>query len=400
MQSTQIGQVETTSKTTAICAISIVFPCLNEAASVGNCVASARDVLHGSGLHGEVIVCDNGSTDNSDSIAQDAGAFVIRESRRGYGSAISRGVSAARGEYVFLLDADGSYDLSQIDAFLTHLEAGADLVMGNRFSGRISPGSMPWMHQFIGSPVLSAVLNLFFGTQVRDVHCGLRAFSRNAFDRMALRTTGMEFASEMVARAACLGLRIDEVSVDYHPRIWDSKLRRYHDGWRHLRFLLMYSPTWLFLLPSTLMMLFGLGLLTVLAFAPIEFAGRQWDMHFSAVASLVTLLGTQIAWLGISARTLAVRHGFTSDDPFISRMYAAFNLETGLVASLAIATLGFLIAAFVIAQWSGRGYPPLDMIRPLLLAVTLIVVGAQAIFNVFFLSLLGVETRAVDPTRS
>jgi hypothetical protein len=376
------------------CAVSVVFPCLNEAESVGACVAEAKRRLFEAGLDGEVVVCDNGSTDGSEVIAAVAGALVVRETQRGYGAAIAGGLRVARGDYLVVLDADGSYDLGQIGEMFARLRAGADLVMGDRFRGRIAPGAMPWLHRFVGSPLLSGMLNLFFGTRVGDVHCGLRAFTRDAYERMGLRTTGMEFASEMVARAARIGLRIEAVPVDYHPRAGASKLRRYHDGWRHLRFLLMYSPTWLFLLPSLLMVLVGLGLLAALAIAPFQFAGRQWDMHLSAAASLMTLLGTQLAWLGVSARTVAVRQGFDPDDPVVLAFYRRFTLEIGLGVAAFVLFAGLGLATAVVGYWIGRGFPPLDMIRPLLLAVTLIVVGVQSAFNAFFLSLLGIETQA------
>jgi glycosyltransferase involved in cell wall biosynthesis len=377
----------------AECDVSIVFPCLNEVQSVASCVLDARQRVADAGLDGEVIVSDNGSSDGSPLAAQGAGAVVVAEAQRGYGAAVAGGVAVARGRSIVMLDADGSYDLRAVGEMIARLEAGADLVMGNRFRGAIGRGAMPWAHRYIGSPVLSALLNLFFGTRVGDVHCGLRAFSRDAYDRMDLRTTGMEFASEMVARAGRLGLRVEEVPVDYHPRTGESKLRRYHDGWRHLRFLLMYSPTWLFLLPSAAMIVLGLGLLIALAISPIHFLGRNWDMHVSALASLLTLVGTQLGWLGISARTVAVRGGFDPDDPVVARFYRTFSLEAGLVVACAIVVSGLVLAGSIVASWVISGFPALDMIRPLILAVTLILVGVQSAFNAFFLSLLAIETR-------
>jgi hypothetical protein len=296
-----------------------------------------------------------------------------------------------------MLDADGSYDLSSIKPMVDALRAGADLVVGNRFQGHVAPGAMPWAHRYLGSPVLSGLLNLFFGTSVGDVHCGMRAFTRDAYHRLALKTTGMEFASEMIARAARIGLNVAEVPVDYHPRAGASKLRRYRDGWRHLRFLLMYSPTWLYMIPSVALFLVGLTLLVALAFSPITFSGRTWDMHLAAIASMLCVLGTQAAWLGISARTVAVIHGFDPEDRFISNFYQRFNLERGLLVALMFLVAGVLIGAWVVMRWAASGFPELDQIRPLLLAVTLVIVGMQSSFNAFFLSLLSVETRAVHP---
>jgi glycosyltransferase involved in cell wall biosynthesis len=381
----------------AACEVSIVFPCLNEASSVGDCVENSTEQLERAGISGEVIVCDNGSEDGSELQAARAGARVVRESTRGYGSALRAGIRAAQGEYIVMLDADGSYDLGAIAPMVASLRAGADLVMGNRFRGRLAPGSMPWLHQHVGSPLLSWLLNLFFGTSVGDVHCGMRAFTRDAYHRLALKTTGMEFASEMVARAARIKLNIAEVPVDYHPRAGESKLRRYRDGWRHLRFLLMYSPTWLYLVPSAALFVVGMTLLSVLAIAPLEVFGRVWDMHLAAVASMLCVLATQVAWLGISARTVAVIHGFDPEDRFIANFYRRFTLERGLLLALAFLIVGVGIGSYVVLNWAAQGFPQLDQIRPLLLAMTLVIVGVQSSFNAFFLSLLSVETRAVRP---
>ncbi len=379
------------------CEVSVVFPCLNEAEAVGDCVGETVAALDRAGIHGEVVVCDNGSTDDSERVATRAGARLVHESRRGYGSALRTGIRAAQGEYIVMLDADGSYDLGAIWPMVEKLRAGADLVVGNRFQGQLAPGAMPWAHRYIGSPILSGLLNLFFATSVGDVHCGMRAFTRDAYHRLALKTTGMEFASEMIARAARIGLHIAEVPVDYHPRAGASKLRRYRDGWRHLRFLLMYSPTWLFMIPSLLLFLTGFLLLVALAFAPITVLGRQWDMHVAAIASMLCVLGTQAAWLGISARTVAVIHGFDPEDRFISGFYRRFTLERGLALAGVFLLAGITIGAWVVVSWASQGFPQLDQIRPLLLAVTLVIVGVQSSFNAFFLSLLSVETRAVRP---
>ncbi|MBV8715974.1 MAG: glycosyltransferase family 2 protein [Chloroflexi bacterium] len=376
------------------CEVSIVFPCLNEAASVGSCVSSSIEELERASIAGEIVVCDNGSRDDSEFEAARAGARVVHESARGYGSALRAGIRAAQGEFIVMLDADGSYDLNAIAPMVAALRAGADLVMGNRFRGHLAPGAMPWLHRYVGSPLLSWLVNLFFGTSVGDVHCGMRAFTRDAYHRLALKTTGMEFASEMVARAARVKLNIAEVPVDYHPRAGESKLRRYRDGWRHLRFLLMYSPTWLYMIPSALLFIVGISLLVALAFSPLNVLGRQWDMHLAAVASMLCVVGAQAAWLGISARTVAVIHGFDPEDKFIRQFYDRFTLERGLVFALAFLLCGGATAGWVIWRWAAHGFPQLDEIRPLLLGVTLVIVGVQSMFNAFFLSLLGVETRA------
>ena len=371
-----------------------MFPCLNEAASIGACVRDARAALAELGIRGEVVVCDNGSVDGSARLASQAGARTVHQHRPGYGAALMGAIGAAEGDYIVMLDGDGSYDLAALGAMIQALRGGADLVMGNRFRGHLAPGAMPWAHQHIGSPVLSGLLNLLFGTSVGDAHCGLRAFTRAAYRRMALKTTGMEFASEMVARAARTGLQIVEVPVDYHPRSGESKLRRFRDAWRHVRFLLMYSPTWLYLGPSALLFVVGLGLLIALAFSPFEALGRLWDMHLAAVASMLCVVGTQIAWLGISARTVAVIHGFDPEDRFLELFFRAFTLERGLVLALGLLLVAMAIGAFVVVQWAAGGFTTLDAIRPLLLAITLAIVAVQGIFNAFFLSLLSIETRA------
>ena len=321
---------------------------------MADCVRDALRQLESAGIRGEVVVCDNGSSDDSELRAAQAGARIVHEERRGYGSALRTGIRAARGEYIIMLDADGSYDLRAIGAMVDALRNGADLVMGNRFQGNMAPGAMPWSHRYIGSPALSGLLNLFFSTSVGDVHCGMRAFTRDAYHRLALKTTGMEFASEMVARAARIGLRIEEVPVDYHPRAGASKLRRYRDGWRHLRFLLMYSPTWLYMIPSIALIVVGFALLIALAISPISFMGRIWDMHLATIASMLCVLGTQAAWLGISARTVAVIHGFDPEDRFISSFYKHFSLERGLGLSLLFLLAGLVIGGWVVVEM-GRG---------------------------------------------
>jgi hypothetical protein len=368
------------------CTVSVVMPCLNEAEAIGRCIAEAQRQFRLAGIDGEVVVCDNGSDDGSDVEACRAGARVVHEPRKGYGSALSTGIRIASATYIVIVDADWSYDLSALPRIVSALDSGADLVMGNRFKGRIARGAMPWMHRCIGGPALSALLNLFFGTQVGDVNCGLRAFTREAYEILAPRATGMEFASEMVARAGRAGVHIAEVPVDYRNRLGRSKLRRYRDGWRHLRFLLMFSPTWLYLVPSGVLAACGLILLAALAISPLELLGRRWDMHLAATASLVTVLGTQLGWLGISARTVAILHGFGPQNAQLGP--TRLNLESGLALAGVFTLVGVVIASWVVLGWIIRGLPPLDEIRPLLLAITLIVVGVQGVFNAFFLSLL------------
>jgi glycosyltransferase involved in cell wall biosynthesis len=373
--------------------VSIVLPCLDEAGAVRACVTEALEALATLGLTGEVVVADNGSTDGSARLALEAGARVVTEPQTGYGLAICSGVRASRGKFVIIADADGSYDLSAIGGIIERLEDGSEVVLGNRFKGEIERGAMPWAHRAIGTPLLSWLIKLFFRTNVGDAMCGLRGITREAFARLALRTTGMEFASEMIARAAREGLQVAEVPVRYRSRIGNSKLRRYRDGWRQVRFLLMYGPTWIYAIPSAILTATGLTLLVTLAVTPIAAFGRQWDMHLAAIASLLTVVGTQIAWLGICARTIAVLLHFTTNDTLITHFYRFFRLETGLLLAGLLLVAGGSIIGVVLWSWASRGFAPLDEIRPLLLAITLIILAFQTAFNVIFLSLLGVRTR-------
>ena len=287
----------------ATCEVSIVFPCLNEESGVGECVKDADARLTRAGIAGEVIVCDNGSSDGSETAAARAGARVVHEPSRGYGSALRTGIRAAQGEYIVILDADGSYGPRSVRSNGGGAACGPARTWSWVTASKVTRRThAPWAHRYVGSPLLSGLLNLFFGTGVGDVHCGMRAFTRGAYHRLALKTTGMEFASEMVARAARIRLKIAEVPVDYHPRAGASKLRRYRDGWRHLRFLLMYSPTWLYMIPSAPVrtrLRFADGTADVAA----QFLAASGDMHLAAIASNTVSLATQCLAFGISART-------------------------------------------------------------------------------------------------
>src|SRR5579883_1501900 len=286
--------------------VSVVMPCLNEALTVEICVTKARDALLAAGVVGEVIVADNGSTDGSRELASRAGARVVPVSRRGYGAALQGGVAAARGRYVIMGDADDSYDFSRISQFIERLRGGDELVMGNRFRGEIRPGAMPWHHRYVGNPVLTGILNLFFRTGIGDAHCGLRAFRKDSYDRLRLTTPGMEFASEMVVKASLRGLQISEVPVVLYPdgRDRPPHLRSFRDGWRHLRFLMMSSPVWLFFMPSIVFDLIGLPLLCLLPFISITLFHHPFQMHFSLLGSTLVMLSFQLAQLGIFAKVI------------------------------------------------------------------------------------------------
>src|SRR5438105_7416406 len=308
--------------------VSVVIPCLNEAENIERCVLAARDGLAGVDGKGEVIVVDNASEDDSARLAAQAGARVVSERRRGYGQAYLAGFAAARGRYIVMADADLTYGFNEIPRFVAELEAGAELVLGDRMDN-IRPGAMPWLHRYVGNPILTGLLNLFFRTGVNNAHCGMRAVRRDGLPRLDLRTTGMEFASEMVIRAAKERLRIDEFPIEYHPRGGESKLSSFRDGWRHLRFLLVHSPNHLFIVPGAV--LAGIGALIVLLVGSgLELFGRAWGLHAIIAGALVMIVGTQVLALGLCAHAYGT-YFMGEKDPWFDRMRARFRLEHGLL---------------------------------------------------------------------
>lgn len=371
--------------------LSVVIPCLNEAQSIANCVREARTAFEETGIVGEVVVADNGSTDGSQELAREAGAEVINEIRRGYGSAYLAGFAAARGRYILMGDADETYDFRQLGRFVELLEQGADLVMGSRRKGTIHPGAMPWLHRYIGNPVLTGILNLFFRTGVSDAHCGMRAFRRDLLPRLDLRTTGMEFASEHVIRASKLGLDIREIPIEYHPRAGESKLSSFSDGWRHLRFLLVHSSTWLFVIPGAALLLLGLLAGTIVV-AEIDVLGREWQLHTLIGAAMLAIVGAQVLQLGLSARTYAAYY-FGEHDALFDRFRERLRLEHGLAVGGLILFLGFVLAAVVVVTWIERGFGQLGEEKFAVAGLTMVVLGIQTIFASFFLSVLGLRRR-------
>jgi glycosyltransferase involved in cell wall biosynthesis len=370
--------------------VSVVIPCLNEAASIERCVARARDALEGQGWQGEVIVADNGSEDGSAELAKAAGALVVFEPRRGYGSAYLAGFAAATGEYIVMADADLTYDFGDIPRFVEELDGGADLVMGNRMKG-IQPGAMPWLHRYVGNPVLTGILNLFFRTGVRDAHCGMRAVRREVLPRLDLRTTGMEFASEMVIRAGKAKLEIAEIPIHYHPREGDSKLSSFRDGWRHLRFLLVHSPNWLFIVPGTILALLGV-IVSFTVLLQIQVFGREWDLHAMVAGALLMIVGTQVLALGLCAHAYGT-YFMGEKDPWFDRMRARFRLEHGLLLGGVVIFAGLVMAAVIVGIWVDRGFGELSEERLAVLAATLLIVGLQIFFSSFLISILGLRRR-------
>jgi glycosyltransferase involved in cell wall biosynthesis len=375
------------------------MPCLDEAETVERCVRSARAALEGAGLAGEVIVADNGSTDASPEIAARSGARVVPVAERGYGSALRGGIASARGSYVVMGDADDSYDFSAIPAFVRKLEEGSDLVMGSRVLGRIEPGAMPPLHRWLGNPVLSFLGRLFFRVPVSDFHCGLRAFRKESIERLGLRTTGMEFASEMVVKAALFGLRIGEIPVTLRPdgRARPPHLRTWRDGWRHLRFLLLYSPRWLYLVPGLLLAALGAFLILWLLPGPRRFLGLSLDVHTMMAGGAMVLVGTQAILFGVFAKIFAITEGLRPMDPFFARLFDRYvTLETGLLAGAVTSFGGLALVARVLVAWRAAGWGPLDeteTLRWMIPGTLLLALGAEAIFASFFLSILGLKRR-------
>lgn len=377
--------------------VSVLMPCLNEAATVATCVAKARAALERAGLVGEVIVADNGSDDGSADLARGAGARVVAASPRGYGAAYLAALAEARGRYLVLGDADDTYDFGEVPRFVAALKGGADVVLGSRLKGTIAAGAMPWLHRYVGNPVLSGILGLLFRQRVSDAHCGLRALSRQAAERMRLKTHGMEFASEMVARAARAGLTVGEIPISYYPRRGRSKLRRFRDGWRHLRFMLLLSPAALFILPGLMSLLAGAAGLVVLLPGPVRLGSGPgalvFDFHFMFVASALAILGAQLLVLGVGAKTYARLSALDRGDAWLERFYRHFTLERGIVAGAALLAVGLGTNAAILISWLASGRGALFAVRPAIVGLTCLVLGAELVFGSFFLSMLRDEPR-------
>lgn len=385
--------------------LTILMPCLDEAETLATCIGKAQDYLKRSGVSGEVLIADNGSTDGSQQIARDLGARVVDIDVKGYGAALSGGIAAARGKYVIMGDADDSYDFSALDAFVEALRAGNHLVMGNRFAGGIAPGAMPPLHKYLGNPVLSFAGRLFFKTPIRDFHCGLRGFDRQAILNLNLRTTGMEFASEMVVKSTLSGLKVAEVptTLSKDGRSRPPHLRSFRDGWRHLRFLLLFSPRWLFLYPGIALLVIGIFGTSVLLPGPVQITPQiELDIHTLLVAAMCVLLGLQAVSFALIGRNFATRYGFIPRSEKFGTLLELLSLERILLVAIALMAGGIIGLFWSVAQWAETGFGGLtysDMMRPMITSMTALVAGLQMMMTGFLSSMINIpfyERRLTD----
>ena len=379
--------------------VSVVIPCLNEAETVALCVRKAREGMAALGVVGEVIVADNGSDDGSPELASEASARVVPVEERGYGAAIRGGMSAARGEFIVIGDADDSYDFTAIGPFVRELRGGNDLVVGNRFKGELKPGAMPWLNRYVGNPLLSSIGKLLFSSPCGDFHCGLRAIRRTALDRLDLRSTGMEFASEMLVKASLFGLRVTEVPITLSRagRSRRPHLRPWRDGWRHLRFLLLFRPRWLFLYPGLALMLIGLVLMGLVLPGSRRIGSVTLDVHTLLYGGAAVVIGLQAVLFATFARIFAIREGFLPDDPRLRTISRLVTLEHGLAAGGLLVAAGLAGSVYAVVYWGSRSFGALDYqdtFRIVIPSVVLLTAGIQTMFSSLFLSFLGLRNSA------
>ena len=382
--------------------LSIVMPCLNEAETLATCIRKASNALREEGVEGEIVIADNGSTDGSQEIAQREGARVVPVAEKGYGNALRAGIESARGPWVLMGDADDSYDFSKIGGFLKHLREGSDLVMGCRLptgGGTIMKGAMPWKHRWIGNPALTFIGRLFFHSPAHDFHCGLRAFTKEAYGKLGLQTTGMEFASEMVIRATLEGIKIAEVPITLHPdgRSRAPHLRSWRDGWRHLRFMLLFSPRWLFLMPGLALSLMGLAGMLILAFGALELGKVVLDVGSLMGCAMILLVGVQAVWFAVFTRAFAEAEGLLPPQVRLRKILEKVTLEWGLVSGLLLASCGSGLFLWAFLDWRAAGFGGIsysENMRRIIPASTLILMGIQNVFGSFFMGVLSLKRRA------
>ena len=376
--------------------LTVLMPCLNEAETLATCIRKAQGSLRELGIDGEVLIADNGSDDGSQDIARSLGARVVDVPVRGYGAALRAGIAAARGTYVIMADADDSYALDDLEPFVEQLRQGADLVMGNRFTGTIEPGAMPPLHKYLGNPVLSFLGRRFFRLPIGDFHCGMRGFRRDSILRLDLHTTGMEFASEMVVKASMANLTMTEVPTTLRPdgRTRAPHLRTWRDGWRHLRFLLLYSPRWLFLYPGMVLFLIGVVGTTVLAFGPLRVGSAVFDLQSMLVFSTMAVLGVQSLMFAVIARVLGAELGFLPATGELFDRHRIWSLERGLVAGAILTLVGFVIIGYQVFSWAGTGFGALELAQSMRISIlgsTLLLMGVQLFLSSFLVSIPRVQ---------
>ena len=377
--------------------ISVVVPCLNEEDAVGTVVDQAWQGIRDSGRRGEVIVVDNASTDRSAEVAAEHGAIVVREERPGYGSAYLAGLAVARGDYVVMGDADATYPMRELAPFVERLASGNDLVVGSRFEGTIHGEAMPWLNRHVGNPILTGLLNILFGVKISDAHCGMRAVRRDALEALDLHSTGMEFASEMVFKAFRRKLRVSEIPIDYYPRVGESKLNRFGDAWRHVRFMLLYSPSWLYFVPGVILLVIGIVGAIALAAGPVTILGRTWQIHSLFLCMFAILLGTQVVQLGIFARAFAYAH-LGETDALVERARDRLRLEHGLAGGGILLLTGTAMLLVIFVGWAIHGFGALSHEYASALGFTLVALGTQVVLGSFFLGLLTMRT--TDPSHA
>lgn len=382
------------------CELTVLMPCLNEAETLARCIAKARSFLSRSGICGEIVVADNGSTDGSQAVARANGARVVDIAERGYGSALSGGIREARGEFIVMGDSDDSYDFERLELFVEKLREGYELVMGNRFRGGIAHGAMPALHRYLGNPVLTGIGRLLFGSACGDFHCGLRGMSRAAMLRLDLRAPGMEFASEMVVKATLAGIRIAEVPTTLRPdgRSRAPHLRSWRDGWRHLRFLLLFSPRWLFFYPGLALLAAGVAGMAWLLPGPRRLGGITFDIHSLYFSSLSVVIGFEAVMFWVLSKLYSIREGFVAPSQLFQRVMRIVTIEAGLISGSGLVFAGLCLALFAVGDWGMAGYgslAPSEMMRVVIPSGVAILLGTQTMFSGFFASIL--EVRSARP---
>lgn len=371
--------------------LSVILPCLNEEQALGSCLDKIKQIIEKNNLDAEIIVVDNGSTDKSCKIAMEKQVKLVHEKEKGYGATYLKGFEVAQGEYLFMADSDGTYDFDEIPKFIAELKRGYDFVIGNRFKGKIEKGAMPWPNRYIGNPILSSILRLFFKAKIHDAHCGMRAITKEALEKLSLRTVGMEFASEMIAQAVKRKLKIKELPINYHRRIGDSKLQSLADGWRHLRFMLLYSPLYLFFYPGLLLFIMGLVFMLRLYFGSPEILGIKLQYHPMFPSALLVIIGYQLIIFALFAKTYAITH--LRDKPIFDSLYKYITIENAGIVGILLGISGIIIYMVILFKWLSSGFGALQEVKNSILALTLIAIGTQTIFSSFMLSILGIRER-------